>query len=56
MVDTVRENQFFLGKDKQYNLTNYGNGFGSSLSIILDTHLTRVEDLGINFANMPNEI
>lgn len=56
MVDTVRENQFFLGRDKQYNLTNYGNQFGSSLSIVLDTHLTRVEDLGINFTNMPNEI
>lgn len=56
LVDTVRENQFFLGKDKQYNLTNYGNKFGSSLSIITDCHLTRVEDLGINFANMPNDI
>ena len=56
IVDTVRENQFFLGRDKQYNLTNYGNQFGSSISIVLDTHLTRVEDLGINFINMPNEI
>ena len=56
MVDTVRENQFFLGRDKQYNLTNYGNQFGSSVSIVLDTHLTRIEDLGINFSGMPNEI
>src|SRR6056300_1178162 len=53
MVDTVKENQFFLGRDKQYNLTNYGNQFGSSVSIVLDTHLTRVEDLGINFSGMP---
>jgi len=56
MVDTVKENQFFLGKDKQYNLTDYGSSFGSSLSIVLDTHLTRVEDLGINFSQMPNQI
>ena len=56
MVDTVRENQFFLGRDKQYNLTNYGNQFGSSVSIVLDTHLTRIEDLGINFNGMPNDI
>lgn len=56
MVDTVRENQFFLGRDNQYNLTSYGNNFGSSVSIVLDCHLTRIEDLGINFANMPNDI
>jgi hypothetical protein len=46
-VDTVRENQLFLGKDKSYNLTSYGNGFGSSLSIIVDCHLTRAEKVGI---------
>lgn len=56
LVDTVRENQFFVGRDNQYNLTSYGNQFGSSVSLVLDTHLTRIEDLGINFANMPNEI
>ena len=56
LVDTVRENQFFVGRDKQYNLTDYGSQFGSSVSIVLDTHLTRIEDLGINFSGMPNEI
>ena len=56
LVDTVNENQFFLGKDKQYNLTSYGKDFGSSLSLVLSCHLTRVEDLGINFNNMPNEL
>lgn len=56
LVDRVRENQFFLGRDKQYNLTNYGSQFGSSVSLVLDTHLTRIEDLGINFSGMPNEI
>lgn len=56
LVDTVRENQFFVGRDNQYNLTSYGNQFGSSVSLVLDTHLTRIEDLGINFSGMPNEI
>ena len=55
-VDTVRENQLFLGRDKSYNLSNYANQFGSSLSIIIDTHLTRVEDTDITFDNMPNTI
>lgn len=45
--DTVRENELFLGRDKNYNLTSYGSNFGTSLSIILDTHLTRVERTSI---------
>lgn len=55
-VDTVRENQLFLGRDKSYNLTNYAGQFGSSLSIIVDTHLTRIEGTGITFANSPNTL
>jgi hypothetical protein len=47
-VDTVRENRLFLGKDSNYNLTSYGNSFGGSLSIILDTHLTRADRVGIS--------
>lgn len=46
-VDTVRENQLFLGKDSSYNLTEYGNRFGSSISIIVDCHLTRGDKTGI---------
>jgi hypothetical protein len=46
-VDTVRENTLFLGRDNQYNLTNYASGFGSSLSIIVDCHLTRADKVGI---------
>ena len=46
-VDTVRENQLFVGRDKSYNLTNYGSGHGSSLSIIVDCHQTRRERTGI---------
>jgi len=47
-VDTVRENQLFLGKDNSYNLTNYGSQFGESISIIVDTHLTKRELVGLN--------
>ena len=46
-VDTVRENQLFVGRDSSYNLTNYGSQFGSSLSIIVDCHQTRRERTGI---------
>lgn len=53
-VDQVRENQLFVGRDKSYNYTSYSNKFGSSVSIIVDAHLTRVEDTGITFNNMPN--
>jgi len=47
-VDTVRENQLFLGRDKSYNLTSATSGFGSSLSIIVDCHLTRADKVGIS--------
>ena len=47
-VDTVRENRLFLGRDNNYNLTSYGSNFGGSLSIILDTHLTRADRVGIS--------
>ena len=45
-VDTVRENQYFFGKDPSYN---YGRSdkFGASISIVCDTHLTRADKLGI---------
>jgi len=46
-VDTVRENQLFVGRDKTYNLSQYGSRFGSSLSIIVDCHQTRRERTGI---------
>lgn len=47
-VDTVKENRLFLGKDNNYNLTSYGSSYGGSLSIILDTHLTRADRVGIS--------
>ena len=47
-VDTVRENRLFLGRDNKYNLSSYGSSYGGSLSIILDTHLTRADRVGIS--------
>ena len=46
-VDTVRENQLFMGRDNQYNLSSYAGGFGSTISIIVDCHLTRADKVGI---------
>ena len=46
-VDTVRENTLFLGRDNKYNLSSSTSGFGSSMSIIVDTHLTRAVRVGI---------
>ena len=46
-VDTVRENELFLGRDNSYNLTDYGSKFGKSVSIIVDCHLTRADRVGL---------
>ena len=46
-VDTVKENQLFMGRDNQYNLSSYGSGFGSTISIVVDCHLTRADKVGI---------
>jgi hypothetical protein len=46
-VDTVRENQLFLGSDNNYNLQSYTSGYGRSISIIVDCHLTRAEKVGL---------
>ena len=46
-VDTVRENQLFLGRDNSYNIASYAGNFGSSVSIIVDCHLTRADKVGV---------
>ena len=46
-VDAEVENQLILGKDPNYAITNYLDEFGSSFSIILNTHYTRLEKLNI---------
>ena len=46
-VDNTNENQYFLGKDPQYVYSEGLGEFGASISIILSTHLTTPERLGI---------
>lgn len=46
-VDNVNENQFILGKDVDYSYSNATNNFGQSYSIILTTHLSSPDKLGI---------
>ena len=46
-VDNVNENQYFLGKDPQYAYSAGLQNFGASFSIILNTHFTTPERLGI---------
>lgn len=46
-VDNTNENQLFLGKDPQYVYSEGLGQFGASISIILNTHITTPERLGI---------
>lgn len=46
-IDTIVENQLFVGKDPSYSYSNNTNNFGNSLSIIVSAHYTRPEKLGI---------
>lgn len=46
-VDNTNENQLILGKDPDYSYSEGLQNFGSSFSIIVYTHLTSPERLGI---------
>lgn len=46
-IDDVLENQYFVGKDPDYSYSSDNDAFGSSISIIVNAHYTRVEKLGI---------
>tara|TARA_B110000902_G_scaffold66691_1_gene79200 strand:- start:121 stop:666 length:546 start_codon:yes stop_codon:yes gene_type:complete len=46
-VDSKIENQLILGKDPDYAISTGTTDFGSSHSIILKTHLSRVEKLNL---------
>ena len=46
-VDTFIENQFFVGKKPEHSISEDTQNFGVSLSIILSTHLSRVEKLNL---------
>lgn len=46
-VDTVIENQFFVGKDNNYQLESRNDKFGASISLLCKTHMTRADKVGI---------
>lgn len=46
-VDGIRENQQFLGKELEYRLNTPTWKFGSSVSIVAKTHLSRVTKLNV---------
>jgi hypothetical protein len=46
-ADSRIENQLFMGRDSDYALSTETLNFGESFSIILNTHLSRVEKLNL---------
>ena len=46
-VDSRVENQFFMGRDPDYAISEETVDFGDSFSIILNTHISRVEKLNL---------
>ena len=45
-VDRVKENQLFYGRNNNYNIER-ASGYGESISLVLDCHLTRADRVGI---------
>ena len=46
-VDTRTENQLILGRDSDYAISTETSDFGESFSIIVNTHISRVEKLNL---------
>ena len=46
-VDSRIENQFILGKDPDYAIATETTDFGKSFSILINTHISRVEKLNL---------
>ncbi len=46
-VDSRIENQFILGKDPDYAIASETTDFGKSFSILVNTHISRVEKLNL---------
>ena len=46
-VDSRIENQLFMGRDPDYALSKETSGFGGSFSMIINTHISRVEKLNL---------
>lgn len=51
-VDNVNENKFILGKDPDYSYSSATENFGQSYSIILNTHLSSPDKLGITLERL----
>ena len=51
-VDNVNENQFILGKDSDYSYSPATQNFGQSYSIVLNTHLSSPDKLGITLERL----
>lgn len=45
-VDRVKENELFYGRNNNYNIER-ASGYGESISLVLDCHLTRADRVGI---------
>ena len=46
-IDSRVENQLFMGKDPDYALSTETTDFGGSFSMIVNTHISRVEKLSL---------
>ena len=46
-VDSRNENQLILGRDSNYTMSTETSNHGDSFSIILNTHLSRIEKLNL---------
>ena len=46
-VDSKTENQLVMGKDSDYSISTGTTDFGDSFSIIINTHISRVEKLNL---------
>ena len=46
-VDSKVENQLILGRDPDYAISTETLDFGSSFSVLLNTHISRVEKLNL---------
>ena len=47
-IDGLVENQYFVGKIPEYSYSEGLNNFGSSISIICNTHLVPADKIGIS--------
>jgi hypothetical protein len=47
-IDGIVENQYFVGKIPEYSYSEGMNNFGSSISIVCNTHLVPADKIGIS--------